>query len=51
MFMWLRVWLVKRLLKDYILFFRLNDSEYYYINEIVVDMEYKQVILSMVDRE
>ena len=47
----IRVWILRRLLNGYTFFFKLNDEEYYFINDILVDMENKEVILSMVDRK
>lgn len=45
----LKIFLLTRLLKGYKLFFKLNN-EYYYINDIMIDPEYKEVILSMEER-
>ena len=47
----IRVWILRRLLNGYTFFFKLNDEEYYFINDILVDVENKEVILSMVDRK
>lgn len=47
----IREWVLKRLINGYTLFFKLNDEEYYLINDILVDIEEKEVILSMVNRK
>lgn len=46
----LKIFLLTRLLKGYKLFFKLKDNEYYYINDVLIDPEYKEVILSMEER-
>lgn len=38
-----------RLIKDYSIFFVLDDT-YYFVNDIVIDVEMKEIVLEYVER-